>query len=187
MNSMFAKCISLEEINISHFKTSSLTDMSKMFYNCQKLRTINLSNLKILPNNLKGMFENCHNLKIIEGLSKLNTSEVTDMSEMFSFCNSLSEIDLLNFNTSSVKNMSFMFYGVLSEIIDVTNFKTSLVEDMSFMFAKELHDGFPEKEQKIIGLTNFDTSKVNSMKSMFVLSKGLSSLDLSRFTVFQRN
>ena len=122
------------------------------------MTTVDLSNLKIKPNNLKGMFAGCEYLEEIQGLSKLNTSELTDMSEMFSFCNSLSEIDLLNFNTSSVKNMSFMFYGVLSEIIDVTNFKTSLVEDMSFMFAKELHDGFPEKEQKIIGLTNFDTS-----------------------------
>ena len=121
---------------------------------------INLSNLKIIPNNLKGMFANCESLVKIEGLSSLNTSEVTDMSEMFYYCWSLSEFDVSNFDTSSVKNMSNMFYGVYSSNINIANFKTSLVEDMSYMFAKD-PSYLPEKGQKIIGLTNFDTSKVN--------------------------
>ena len=138
---------------------------------CEKyyVTSINLSNLKIIPNNLKGMFSGCYYLEKIEGLSRLNTSEVTDMSEMFAFCSHLSEIDLSNFDTSSVKDMSHMFYDVYSEIINVTNFNTSLVEDMSYMFAKDPEE-LPTSYhvvQKIIGLTNFDTSKVTSMMDMF--------------------
>ena len=100
------------------------------------------------------------------------------MSEMFADCDYLSEIDLSNFDTSSVKNMSYMFYDVNSEIINVSNFKTSLVEDMSFMFAKDPYYS-PKKEQKIIGLTNFDTSKVTKMIDMFDYCS--SEIDVSNF------
>ena len=143
-------------------------DFTNFFANalepCSNIKTIDLSNLKIIPSNLKGMFSECTGLEKIEGLSKLNTKDVADMSHMFSRCESLSEIDLSNFDTSSVtdmsnmfyfcqklktidlsnfdtssvKNMTFMFFQVFAEIINVTNFKTSLVEDMSLMFAKEI-------------------------------------------------
>ena len=72
-----------------------------------KIKTIDLSNLKIIPINLKGMFISCLGLK--EGLSKLDTSKVVNMAEMFYYCLSLSEIDLSNFNTSLVTDMSKMF------------------------------------------------------------------------------
>ena len=40
-----------------------------------------------------------------------NTSNVTDISWMFSNCTSLTSLDLSNFDTSKVTNMSYMFYG----------------------------------------------------------------------------
>ena len=70
-----------------------------------KIKTIDLSNLKIIPINLKGMFKSCFGLKEIKGLSKLDTSKVVNMAEMFYYCLSLSEIDLSNFNTSLVTDM----------------------------------------------------------------------------------
>ena len=131
------------------------------------------------------MFYGCTGLQKIIGLSKLNTSQVTNMKMMFFGCSSLSEIDLSNFDTSLVRDMSYMFYDVYSEIINVTNFNTSLVEDMTSMFSKNqdtaMSDDYSEKEQKIIGLTNFDTSKVTSMFTMFYFSTGLKYLDLSSF------
>ena len=60
------------------------------------------------------------------------------MSEMFYNYYSLSIIDLSNFDTSLVKDMSLMFYNVYSEYINVTHFKTSSVENMAGMFYKEL-------------------------------------------------
>ena len=193
-NKVIIKCQS-NSCSCSISFQSDFKDFSYLFeyYNLAGMETVDLSNLKIKPNNLKGMFADCGSLEKIEGLSKLNTSEVTDMSEMFTFCNSLSEIDLSNFDTSSVKDMSYMFYGVNSEIINVTNFKTSLVEDMSYMFGKEQNSSdlnmyFDNKEERpippkleIIGLTNFDTSKVTNMENMFCYLVGLSSLDLSSF------
>ena len=161
----------------------------KAFKIPKNIKTIDLSNLKIIPNNAYKMFSDCFQLEKIEGLSKLNTKEVTDMAYMFAFCPLLSEIDLSNFDTSSVTDMKFMFYNVNSEIINLTSFNTSLVEDMSNMFSKAFGGKIQQaikgellpKKQEIIGLTNFDTSKVTIMGNMFGYSVGLSSLDLSNF------
>ena len=55
----------------------------------------------------------CESLTNID-LSNFNTQHVTDMSFMFSLCNSLSNIDLSNFNTQNVTNMKSMFSGCKS-------------------------------------------------------------------------
>lgn len=49
-------------------------------------------------------------IRNFEGWENLNTSNVTDMKEMFSGCSFVS-IDLSNLNTSKVTNMSLMFYN----------------------------------------------------------------------------
>ena len=53
----------------------------------------------------------CVNLEEINFGEKFDTSKVTDMSEMFYQCSSLTNLDLSNFNTNKVTNMVFMFYG----------------------------------------------------------------------------
>ena len=72
---------------------------SKTFNESSKIKTIDLSNLRIIPNTLKGIFSGCSGLTEIKGLSKLNTNEVIDMSYMFYDCYSLVDIYLSNFNT----------------------------------------------------------------------------------------
>ena len=49
-------------------------------------------------------------------LNNFNTNNVTDMSVMFSGCSSLKELNLNNFNTNNVTNMSYMFGGCLDEL-----------------------------------------------------------------------
>ena len=58
---------------------------------------------------LKGFFQECGNLETISGLDYLNTENVTDMSNMFNNCIILPSLDLSNFNTAKVTNMSCMF------------------------------------------------------------------------------
>ena len=50
------------------------------------------------------MFSNCLILKEIN-LTNFNTNNVTNMSCMFCECSSLKEINLSNFNTNNVTNM----------------------------------------------------------------------------------
>ena len=59
---------------------------------------------------MSDMFSWCSSLININ-LSNFNTNNVTDMSWMFGRCLSLTNINLSNFNTNNVNNMWGMFYG----------------------------------------------------------------------------
>ncbi|MBP5477028.1 MAG: BspA family leucine-rich repeat surface protein [Paludibacteraceae bacterium] len=61
-----------------------------------------------------GLFRNFYNLRTIEHLGYLNTSEVTDMQYMFKNCYSLASVDVRNFDISKVENMNGMFLWCLS-------------------------------------------------------------------------
>ena len=56
------------------------------------------------------MFSWCYSLTSLN-ISKFNTDNVTDMRYMFSGCSSLTSLNLSNFNTNNVTNMSGMFYN----------------------------------------------------------------------------
>ena len=54
------------------------------------------------------MFYQCSNLTNLD-LSNFNTQNVTNMSWMFDCCESLTNLNLSNFNTQNVTDMSAMF------------------------------------------------------------------------------
>ena len=108
-------------------------------------------------------------------LSNFNTSNVTDMSEMFCDLENLAFFDLSNFDTSNVTNMSYMLAGMNSlTFLDLSNFNTPKVTDMSGMF--DALSGLTS-----LDLSNFDTSKVTNMYAMFANMSSLISLNLSNF------
>lgn len=109
------------------------------------------------------------------GLTNLDTSNVTNMAEMFHGCINLTSIDLSGFNTGNVTSMKSMFYnctGLLS--LDLSGFDTGNVLDMSSMF-------WTCRSMTSINLTGFDTSNVTTMEDMFFQCQALTSLDLSSF------
>ncbi len=111
---------------------------------------------------------------MISGLENLDTTNVTDMSDMFLSC-LLASLDLSNFNTSNVTNMRGMFYDMSNLTnLDVSNFDTSKVTDMSDMFCYM-------RNLTNLDLSSFDTSKVTNMWSMFLGMSNLTSLNLSSF------
>ena len=62
------------------------------------------------------MFCKCLSLKELN-LKNFNTNNVTDMSRMFFGCSSLKELNLNNFNTNNVTNMIGMFSGCSNELV----------------------------------------------------------------------
>ena len=61
------------------------------------------------------------------------------MSSLFSFCSSLKELSLNNFNTNKVKNMRSMFSGCsILEELNLNNFNTNNIIDMSFRVLSSL-------------------------------------------------
>ena len=125
------------------------------------------------PTNCYAWFNGCENLTNIEGIEYLNTSQVTDMHNMFYNCYHLQTTDFSGFDTRKVKDMSCMFYNCSSlKSLDISNFNTSEVTDMRGMF------------EGCIGLTSLDlshlnTSKVSIMVSMFQSCINLLSVNLS--------
>ena len=106
-------------------------------------------------------FCGCSKLTDIEGIEKLNTENVTDMSYMFYNCRKLSSLDFSKFNTENVTNMKYMFCDcrILSSL-DLSNFNTAKVEDMSYMFSDC-------RKLSSLDLSNFYTAKVGDMSYMF--------------------
>jgi surface protein len=139
MDNMFYRCSSLEELDVSGFKTSKVKDMSGMFDGCSKLVSLDLNNFDTQNvTDMCRMFRGCLKLSTLD-VSKFNTSKVTDMSSVFSECESLLEIDVTNWNTSNVTNMSGMFYWTGIRSLDLTHFDVSKVETMKEMFYSNIY------------------------------------------------
>ena len=84
---------------------------------------------------MSGMFKNCKKLEEID-VNNFDTSSVTNMNNMFSTCEKVKKLDVINFDTSNVTNMSAMFNG-LSGItkLDLSNFDTRNVDNIASMFS----------------------------------------------------
>ena len=108
-------------------------------------------------------------------LSALDTSEVTTMYGMLSWCSNLTSLDVSKFDTSKVTNMSNMFAGCKSlTSLDVRNFDTSQVTDMSEMFNKS-------SSLTNLDVSNFDTSNVTNMSYMFCRCPAWDTIDQTKF------
>ena len=102
----------IEELDLSGFDTSKVTDMKNLF-KCAKIRKIKLGKNFI-------------------------TTEVTSMNSMFQWYKDAS-IDLSTFDTSSVTDMYAMFRQTLLTSLDLSTFDTSNVKSMADMFFESLY------------------------------------------------
>ena len=113
----------------------------------------------------------------VEFKGHITTEGITDMSYMFSGTYGSAKVvglDLADFDTSKVTDMSGLFRGMEMDTIDISSFDTSKVQDMSSMFENA-------KAKHIILGDNFNTSSVYNMANMFSGCSNLTSLDLSKF------
>ena len=129
--------------------------------------------------NMSHMFTGCSRLASLD-LSKFNTDKVTDTSWMFWDCNNLTNLDLSHFNTSNVTDMSWMFGGYQGASLDLSHFNTANVTDMAGMFT-----GCSRLAS--LDLSHFNTANVTDMRWMFYACSGLTSLDLSSFNTGKVN
>ena len=175
MSGMFNGCSSLTELDLSNFDTSNVTDMSYMFRDCFGLTSLNVSGFDTSNvTSMSYMFSGCSSLTSLD-LSSFDTSNVATMQYMFFYCSKLTSLDVSNFDTSSVKYMSWMFDHCSSlTSLDVSNFDTSNVTDMYHMF-------YNCRSLTSLNVRYFDTSKVTSMSYMFSNCSSLTTLDVSNF------
>ena len=132
------------------------------------------SDVMYLPENCSGLFQDFFHLQSLN-LSKADTSNVTDMSRLFSYCESLQTLDVTGFDTSNVTKMNRMFSNCSNlQTLDVSGFDTSNVMDMEGMFSNC-------SSLQMLNVNGFDTSNVSDMTLMFYNCSGLQTLDLSGF------
>ena len=120
------------------------------------------------------LFYGCESLTNIN-LTNFNTEKITNMREMFGECNSLTDINLSYFNTENVINMEGMFNGCYSLLnVNLSNFDTHNVTCMSGMFNEC-------NSLTILNLSNFNTKNVIDMSYMFNGCKSLTEINLLNF------
>ena len=87
--------------------------------------------------NMKATFNNCGNLTSLD-LSNFQTKDVTDMSYMFNNCSSLKYLKI-NFNTQKVTNMEKMFFSCIKlTSLNLTSFDTTACYNFNNMFDNDI-------------------------------------------------
>ena len=140
--SWFSLCTNLTQIkNIENLYTNECTNMSAMFaytdgnYITLDLHTFDTSKVE----DMSFMFQEMDSIDSLTSINVSNwdTSNVKNMQCMFSGCNALISLDVSKWNTSKVTDMAAMFYECSSlTSIDVSGFDTSKVADMNSMFGE---------------------------------------------------
>ncbi|MBR6176610.1 MAG: BspA family leucine-rich repeat surface protein [Bacteroidales bacterium] len=159
------------------FKGYRPQNCSSWFYGCENLTSIigikeNLNTSEVTD--MKNMFYNCQKLVELD-VSGFNTENVTDMHEMFYYCIQLQSLDVSGFNTEKVTNMWGMFEGcAYLTSLDVSGFNTDKVINMAYMFKHC-------ESLKSLDVSGFQTYNVRNMEGMFDWCSNLTSLDVSGF------
>lgn len=103
-------------------------------------------------------------------VSNWDTSNVTNMSNTFSYCESLTSVDVSKWNTSKVRDMASMFSGCGTlQSIDVSKWNTSSVTDINGMF-------FGCRSLTSLNISNWDTSKATNMTRLFFNCSSLTTI-----------
>ena len=142
------------------------------FYNLTSLDISKLDTSNVTD--MSGMFQDCSSLTTLD-VSSLNTSKVTNMDGMFKLCSSITTLDASGFDTSRVTNMEDMFDRCTGlTAIALSGFDTALVTNMGGMFQDC-------SSLTTLNLSSFDTSNVTDMSGMFQDCSSLTTLDVSGF------
>lgn len=141
------------ELKVTLIEDTTMEDISRMFSGCNSFKQSKISKTGILHiKNMNNLFADCDSKeKLPEELSLLNTSNFTDMREIFSNCTSLKSIpNIKNWNVSKVTGLNAFFYEY-------------------------------EKTESLSDISEWDISNVSNIGSFFSCCKNLKSIpDISK-------
>ena len=180
MQAMFWGCTSLTSIDVSHFNTSNVTNMSGMFAGSYSYSEGVTNQTYNFTGSLTSL-----------DLSNFNTGNVTNMSYMFEAQPCLESIILSSFNTENVTTMGHMFYGCVSITeLDLSSFDTSSITNVSgiaLMFATPqsgtIYDRTGRPSGNIYAYYNGESNIESALEKIYVSDLW----DLSGITAGQGN
>ena len=86
------------------------------------------------------MFRDCYNLKILD-LSNFKTNKVYNMSQMFSNCQSLEILNISNFSFEKAYEFTKMFYGCKSlKEVKTPKLKVKNIDEIDYKFKLGLNE-----------------------------------------------
>ena len=132
----FSRMNSITSLVLENWDVSNGENFDGMISECRNLENIKLGKW----NTQKGksffaMFSDCTNLKEIDGLENWDTSNFTDIGNMFYNCISLTNINVSNWNTSNVIAGYKVFYNCSSlQNLNISNWNTTNMSNLSNIF-----------------------------------------------------
>lgn len=159
MAGMFRGCVKLNgTLDISNFNTAEVTDMSYMFCACRALTGINFG----------GNF-NTSKVTDMAYMFSSNETSIENPPAMSLTSLDVSGFDTSKVGTGtdpgnpgSLRNMFYMCYKLTS--LNVANFRTPYVQDMSYMFACYLNK---PSGLTALDLSEWDFTNVKTVRNMF--------------------
>ena len=116
----------------------------------------------------------------IDGISRWDMSQSTDIRMMFAGCINITSLDIGNWDVSNVKKFNGLFSGhswagdMKLKYADVSKWDTSSGEDMGHIF-------YGCAQMKYIPLENWDVSKNKNFSHIFADCYALETLDMSKW------
>ena len=156
-------------INGKEEELSSNFDTENINLNDNNILEINLIGINNITN-MSGMFSYCDSLISLSDISKLNTSKVNQMKNLFCNCESLLSLpDISKWNISNITDISGLFTGCSSieSLPDISQWDTSNIKDINFIFSG------CSSLKSLPDISKWNMSKVTNMKNAF---SGCSSL-----------
>ena len=107
LEGFFENLDNLIEIDFSELETENVKSMAKVLQYCQNLTKVNFDNKTPNLENISCMFNQSYYL--LDVSLNFNTSKVTNMDWMFYYNDELTSLDLSNFDLENLVNSDFMF------------------------------------------------------------------------------
>ena len=172
------KCIILKEENL--YSLSEFLEEKNI--NNKEKKTIEIKLIQIERiTDLSYMFSDCDSLKYLPDISYLNTSYITNMSYLFNNCKSIENIpDISKWDTINVLDMSYMFSNCssLKSLPNISNWNTSNTLYTNNMFYK------CSSLLQLPDISMWNTGKIIDMSYLFSYCCSLKSLpNISKWNI----
>ena len=164
----------LKNIYLVNIDTSSVIEMQYMFQDLQKVTTLDLSAFDTTQvTNFAWMFGNARSLRELN-ISSFRTPNALDMQGMFRET-LITELDLSNFDTRKVTNLSYFKYGIFSDMKELRTL--TFGENCTFEKALNLEGMFLNcRSLTHLNLQFFDFTTVNGNRNVSGMFNGCSNL-----------
>lgn len=177
ISSIFRDCSVLTTLDVSDWNTGKMDGFVSMFEGCKELASLDVSRWDTSAcTSLTEMFYCCESLTTIGSTRNWDTSKVTSMVDMCYRCFKLADLDVSQWDVSSLINLSGAFNGCSKPLIDISNWQPG-----QLIRVKEAFYGCQLPET--LDLSSWDTSQLTSLEKMFYRTKGLKHLDVSGWDV----